>query len=54
MFGRIASTEPRQLWLRGDDARVFACAGAVLGTSSLGKGLLGTKVNGLGSGRRGT
>ena len=42
MFGQIASTEPRQQWLRGDDAWAFACASS----------LLGTKVNGLGSGRR--
>ena len=47
MFGRIASTEPRQLWLRGDDAWAFACASSLPGLN-----LLGTKVNGLGSGRR--
>jgi len=43
MFGQIASTEPRQQWLRGDGAWAFACAGS---------SFLGTKVNGLGSGRR--
>jgi hypothetical protein len=42
MFGRIASTEPRQLWLRGDGAWALACAGS----------FLGSKVNDLGSGRR--
>lgn len=42
MFGQIASTEPRQQWLRGDGGWAFACAGS----------LLGSKVNGLGSGRR--
>jgi hypothetical protein len=42
MFGRDASTEPRQLWLRGDVAWALACAGNLLGKS----------VKGLGSGRR--
>ena len=47
MFGRIASTEPRQQWLRGDGAWAFACAGGLLGVN-----VNGSKVSGLGSGRR--
>jgi hypothetical protein len=51
MFGRIASTEPRQQWLRGDGAWAFTCAGSLPG-GLLGVKVNGSKVNGLGSGRR--
>jgi hypothetical protein len=47
MFGQIASTEPRQQWLRGDGAWASACAGSFPCSS-----ILGTKVNDLGTGRR--